>query len=130
MVFVITRLCRDCVDGACVDYCPTDAIVEHRPGGRDSDLPHQLFINPELCIGCTACAPACPWEAIYDEDDVPEVFQSDIELNAMSAARPAEFHVPVTRLHRDASSSEVLANKRRWGLIEGALADERTKPAP
>ena len=130
MVFVITRLCRDCVDGACVEECPTDAIVEHRPATGESDLPRQLFINPNDCIHCGLCAPECPWEAIYDEDDVPEVFQSDIELNALSSARPEEFHVPVTRLHRDASSSEVLANTRRWGLIDDAPADERTKPAP
>jgi ferredoxin len=130
MAFVITRLCRDCVDGACVDACPVDAIVEHRPANGEPELPRQLFISPSECICCTACAPACPWEAIYDEDDVPDVFQSDIELNAISAARPEEFHVPVTRLHRDASSGEVLANRRRWGLIEDPLADERTKPAP
>ncbi len=130
MAFVITRLCRDCVDGACLDVCPVDAIVEHRPSGCVSDLPHQLFINPELCIGCGACAPECPWEAIYDEGDVPAPFQTDIELNAISAARPEEFHVPEARLHRGASSSEVLDNKLRWGLIEGAIAEERTKALP
>jgi ferredoxin len=118
MAFVITRLCRDCVDGACVDACPVDAIVEHRPQRGESDLPRQLFINPDECICCTLCAPACPWEAIYDEDDVPQAFQSDIELNAISAARPTEFHVPTERLRHGASPDDVLANKKRWGLID------------
>lgn len=119
MAFVITRLCRDCVDGSCVDACPVDAIVEHLPQATESDLPRQLFINPDDCVSCTRCAPECPWEAIYDEADVPEAFNSDIELNALSATRPGEFHVPVTRLLRGASPNEVLANKRRWGLLEG-----------
>ena len=121
MAFVITRLCRDCVDGACVDFCPTDAIVEHGPIERASYLPRQLFINPESCIDCGGCMPACPWEAIYSDADVPEQFKADIELNAITAARSEEFHVPVARLHRGASSDEVLANKERWGLIEPGL---------
>jgi ferredoxin len=118
MACVITRLCRDCVDGACVDVCPVDAIVEHRPECGTSDLPRQLFINPDECICCNLCAPECPWEAIFDESDVPAPFRSDIELNAVSAQRREEFHVPVERLGRGASANEVLQNKARWGLLD------------
>lgn len=116
MASVITRLCQDCVDGSCADVCPCDCIVEHRPEGRSSDLPRQLFINPEDCISCGACAPACPWEAIFDEDDVPAAFVEDIALNALSAQRPEEFQVPVERLRRGASREEVERNRERWGL--------------
>jgi ferredoxin len=116
MTYVITRLCRDCVDGACVDVCPTRAIVEHRPSnGTPSDLPQQLFINPDDCIDCNLCLPECPWEAIYRDEDVPLAFVDDLALNAVSAERPKEFDVPVTRLHRRPSSDEVEANKARWG---------------
>ena len=38
MAFVITRLCRDCVDGACIDVCPVDCIVKHAPADRESEL--------------------------------------------------------------------------------------------
>ena len=30
-----------------------------------------LFINPDECIDCGACEPACPVTAIFAEDDVP-----------------------------------------------------------
>jgi ferredoxin len=30
-----------------------------------------LYINPDECIDCGACEPACPVTAIYAEDDVP-----------------------------------------------------------
>lgn len=31
-----------------------------------------LYIQPEECINCGACVPACPEEAIYFEEDLPE----------------------------------------------------------
>jgi Fe-S-cluster-containing hydrogenase component 2 len=30
-----------------------------------------LYINPDECIDCGACEPACPVTAIFAEDDVP-----------------------------------------------------------
>ena len=114
MTFVITRLCRDCVDGACVEACPVDCIVEHAPAGRRSELPNQLFIDPDQCIACRMCEPACPWQAIFDEGDVPFAFREDIELNAIAGARPAEFVVPKARLTRQVSAEEVLANRLKW----------------
>jgi Fe-S-cluster-containing hydrogenase component 2 len=105
MTYVITRLCKDCVDGACVDVCPVDAIVEHRPDGRESELPKQLFIDPAECISCNQCTPECPAEAIFDEDDVPEAFRGDIALNARALGRPEGFHVALSRLERHRAKS-------------------------
>jgi ferredoxin len=116
MAYVITRLCRDCVDGSCVDICPKDCILEHRPADRESDLPRQLFIDPLECIDCNACVSECPWEAIYPDSEVPELFKEDIALNARSSTTNPEFHVPIERLRRSATTDEVDENKRRWGL--------------
>jgi len=41
-----------------------------------------LYINPDECIDCGACAPECPVSAIFPADDVPEQWRSYIELNA------------------------------------------------
>ena len=41
-----------------------------------------LVIDPDECIDCTLCEPECPVEAIMSEDDVPELLQDFIALNA------------------------------------------------
>ena len=108
MTVVITRLCQDCVDGACVEICPTEAIVEHRPADRASDLPNQLFVDPDLCISCNICIPECPWEAIYEEDDVPKAFVTDIALNRRASEKSEEYHVPASRLLRGAGGARAV----------------------
>jgi ferredoxin len=127
MPYVITRLCRDCVDGSCVPVCPVpECIVEHRPASAAPALPNQLFINPDQCIDCNACAPACPWQAIFPEDDVPAAFTGDIVLNAISAVRPDDFTQAATRTSRPPTAAEVEANRRRW-QAEGDASAPRLK---
>ena len=48
----------------------------------------QLYINPEDCIDCGACVPACPPEAIYDTED--ECI--DFEGNDESVIKNYEFY--------------------------------------
>jgi Fe-S-cluster-containing hydrogenase component 2 len=60
-----------------VDVCPVDCI--HDEG--DEDL--QLYIDPDECIDCGACEPACPVTAIFAEDDVPANMKAFIEINAL-----------------------------------------------
>ena len=113
--YVITRLCRDCVDGSCLDACPVDCIYQH--DGAERALPNQLFINPEECIYCGACEPACPWEAIFSADEVPTPFAEDIALNALTTTHPREFSVPELRLRARAKSPSpdaVTHNKEKW----------------
>jgi ferredoxin len=116
MAYVITKLCRDCVDGACVEECPVDCIVAQRPAPGVAELPNQLFIDPGECIHCGLCQPVCPWEAIYPEDEVPDPFTDDIALNAKSAQRELGFVVLRTKKDSAPSYEEIQANKRRWGL--------------
>ena len=74
MTYIIAEPCIDVKDTACVDVCPVDCIH-----GKDEDK--QLFINPEECIDCGACEPACPVQAIFPEEEVPEKWQSFIPTN-------------------------------------------------
>ena len=73
--YVITAPCIGVEDGSCVEVCPVDAI-QTMPGAG------QYFIDPEVCTWCGACVPACPVEAIFPTVDVPQQWQSFIELNA------------------------------------------------
>jgi ferredoxin len=116
MAYVITRLCRDCKDMGCISVCPKDCILEHRPTAGPSDLPNQLFIDPDECIDCNACVAECPWEAIYSDSDIPQVLEPDVALNALVRSRRTEFRVPevVAAAHPDGDA--VHDNKRRWGL--------------
>jgi NAD-dependent dihydropyrimidine dehydrogenase PreA subunit len=65
MTYVITSPCIDVQDQACVEVCPVDCI--HFDEGAD----RMLYVNPDECIDCGACEPACPVTAIFAEDDVP-----------------------------------------------------------
>jgi len=76
MTYVITTPCIDVQDQACVEVCPVDCI--HFDEGAD----RMLFINPDECIDCGACEPACPVSAIFAEDDVPAAEAVYTGLNA------------------------------------------------
>jgi ferredoxin len=86
MTYVITQKCVGTCDTACVDVCPCDCIVgpvpldelRSMPGPR----PIQMYVDPDVCIDCGACAAECPAEAIYLDDDVPETYRNDIARNA------------------------------------------------
>ncbi len=74
---MITTPCIDTVDQSCVDVCPVDCI--HFEEGIDKIL----YIDPDECIDCGACEPACPVSAIYAEEDVPEEEAAYTEINAL-----------------------------------------------
>ena len=74
MAYIICEPCVDVKDTACVDVCPVDCI--HTVDGEN-----QLYINPDECIDCAACEPACPVNAIFMHDEVPAEWTSYIEIN-------------------------------------------------
>jgi len=77
MTYVITTPCIDTMDQSCVDVCPVDCI--HFEEGLDKIL----YIDPDECIDCGACEPACPVSAVYAEEDVPEEEAAYTEINAL-----------------------------------------------
>jgi ferredoxin len=114
MAWVITRLCRDCLDMSCVEVCPVDCIYE-RTGADRETFPNQLFIDPEECIDCGVCEAECPWEAIFQDEEVPEVFRGDIELNARITEVVDERSVPEKEDKSPPTPQQVKENKNRWG---------------
>ena len=58
MTYIITEPCIGVKDASCVDVCPVDCI-------HTTDEDPQFYIDPEECIDCGACEPACPVTAIF-----------------------------------------------------------------
>jgi ferredoxin len=75
MAYIIAEPCIGVKDTACVRVCPVDCIH-----GLEED--EMLYINPDECIDCGACAPECPVSAIFLAEDVPDQWRSYVELNA------------------------------------------------
>ncbi|MEE8521040.1 MAG: ferredoxin family protein [Gemmatimonadota bacterium] len=114
MTWVVTSLCRDCVDQSCVQVCPVDCIYEYTGSDRET-FPNQLYIDPEECIDCAVCEPECPWEAIFQDEAVPEVFEADIALNAKIVELKDEFEVPEVEDRPAPTPDQVAKNKEKWG---------------
>jgi NAD-dependent dihydropyrimidine dehydrogenase PreA subunit len=74
MTFVIADPCTDIKDRSCRQQCPVDCIYEGA---------HSLYINPEECIDCGACEPACPVEAVFDEVLLPDEYRSALPSNRL-----------------------------------------------
>lgn len=53
--------CNHCTDAPCVTGCPTQALFIRPDGIVDFDN--------ALCIGCKMCMQACPYDAIYIDDN-------------------------------------------------------------
>ncbi len=113
MTWVITRLCRDCVDQACVEVCPVDCIYGY-DGDDQKSFPNQLYIDPEECINCGVCEPECPWEAIFEDEQVPAVFEADTALNAKMLEEKDSFSVPEVSEEEKPSPEQIAANKQKW----------------
>ncbi len=62
--FLVER-CNQCTDAPCVTICPVNAL-EKRPDGI-------VDLDRDACIGCKACMQACPYDAIYLNDDLGAV---------------------------------------------------------
>ncbi len=77
MAHVVTASCIGAKhkELSCTEVCPMDCIH-----GTAAD--EILCIDPEQCIDCGACIPACPRGAIFAEADVPEKSKQYIRINA------------------------------------------------
>ncbi len=77
MSFVVTEACINCKYTDCVEVCPVDCFYEG---------PNMVVINPEECIDCGLCEPACPISAILSEDELNvEQKHSVLEMNLQYA---------------------------------------------
>ncbi len=62
--FLVQR-CNQCTDAPCVTICPVKALKK-RPDGI-------VDVDRDACIGCRACMQACPYDALYLNEDLGAV---------------------------------------------------------
>ncbi|MCH7822285.1 MAG: ferredoxin family protein [Proteobacteria bacterium] len=102
MTYVVGANCIRCKLTDCVEVCPADCFYEG---------PNFLVIHPDECIDCDLCVPACPIDAIYAEDDLPEDQAEFLELNA----ELAETWPCITE------QKDPLPDSDKWIGVEGKL---------
>jgi formate dehydrogenase iron-sulfur subunit len=54
-------VCKHCTHAACLDVCPTGALVRTEFG--------TVIVQPDVCNGCAYCVSACPFGVIDRRDD-------------------------------------------------------------
>lgn len=79
MPHVVTERCVNCRYTYCAVECPVSCFWEITAPH------HMLVIDPESCIDCEACVPACPINAIWPEHELPEAYASWKAFNATHA---------------------------------------------
>ena len=72
MPHIATDNCQLCRYTDCVSHCPVECF--HADDER-------LYIDPDVCVDCGACIPACPVQAIYDVVDMPDDKEPWIAIN-------------------------------------------------
>ena len=74
--FRLAESCYHCTNARCIRACPTAAIYRAEDG--------TVQVNQELCIGCAACVPVCPYGAPQMDTDKRVMVKCDscIELRA------------------------------------------------
>ncbi len=80
MAYVITDTCIK--DELCVEVCPVDCIHPKKGVDPDFEAATQLYIDPNGCIDCGACIPACTSDSIFTADDLPADKKDFLEKNA------------------------------------------------
>ena len=76
MTYVIASACVDVKDESCIEVCPVDCIYF-------ADEDRMCYIEPNECIDCGVCEPACPVGAIFEDKAVPSDAAAFTEINAL-----------------------------------------------
>ncbi len=63
--------CQNCEDPPCMHVCPTTATKQRADG--------IVTIDYDLCIGCSYCAVACPYQARYKTDKASFAFGAPLQ---------------------------------------------------
>lgn len=84
MAYVIAEPCIDNMDQSCVAVCPVDCISS-QPG-----LDRKFYIDPDNCIDCGSCEQACPNQAIFRGEALPQDWAGFAWVDAIWYSDPGQ----------------------------------------
>jgi formate dehydrogenase iron-sulfur subunit len=70
-------VCKHCTHAACLDVCPTGALVRTEFG--------TVIVQQDVCNGCGYCVPACPYGVIDQRKDDGRVFKCTMCYDRLGA---------------------------------------------
>src|SRR5580693_9120830 len=79
-------VCKHCTHAACLDVCPTGALVRTEFG--------TVIVQPDVCNGCAYCATACPTDSIQfgPLDELRAIAQTRLDEVQRSGAPQARLY--------------------------------------
>lgn len=121
--FLVQR-CNQCSKPPCVDICPVGALSK-RPDGI-------VDVDRDACIGCRACMQACPYDALYLNEDLGAVEKCHfcahrvevglapacVNVCPVGAIIPGDFHDPESRV----------SLIRRESMLRARRVEQKTGP--
>ena len=127
MAYVVTERCIDCRYTDCCAVCPVDCFYE-------IVSPAMLVIDPATCIDCGLCIPECPIQAIWTEDELPEVYSEWLGKNEELFSGGTMVKTKVDALPGALSLSQIQAREQERGVeleepsdAAGESSDEETE---
>ena len=119
------ELCNHCSNPACVAACPTGAMAKDEATGVVS-------VDAEVCIGCGACAEACPYQMPQIDEEAGKSTKCNLCVERLEAgllpwcvqACPGEARIVGDLNDPESEVSKYLAEK----AAEPLFADFGTEP--
>ena len=117
MAHVVTERCVDCRYTYCAVECPVQCFWE-------ITSPHMLLIDPNTCIDCEACVPACPINAIWPDHELPPEYQEWTAFNAENFEKGTHIKEGTDPLDSARLLEEIQAEEKAkgWNITEPSSA--------
>lgn len=78
--------CRQCVDPACVEECPEEALVVNKAFGN------VRMVDAERCVGCGTCIEACPYTPSRPLLAADDRYEGDLKARKCDLCANTPYH--------------------------------------
>lgn len=121
--YFVSVSCNHCANPACVEACPTGAMVKNPDTGI-------VTSDPDVCIGCATCAEACPYGAPQLSAEESRIMKCDMcSLLLEAGEEPACVQACPTRALHHGTLEELQAAFPGTDALVEPLPQTQTGPA-